>query len=75
MTSLKFDVNLTVDNSEWAKRFIQASSSDRAIMLSQVMDAFNDGVGGIELSFSEPVSIEQVHAREASAEGLPSEEN
>lgn len=58
MTSLKFDVNLSVDSVEWAKRFLQSSPSDRAVMLTQVMDAFNDGEVGISLSFSEPVISE-----------------
>lgn len=59
MISLRFDVNLSVDSAEWPKRFVQASPSERAVMLSQIMDAFNDGEAGIELSFSEPVISEQ----------------
>jgi len=54
MTCLKMDVNITIGG-DWCKRFQEASPSERSIMLAGLMDAFNDGQEGIELSFSEPV--------------------
>ena len=65
MTSLRFDVCLSVDSSEWAKRFQQSSPTERAVMLTQVMDAFNDGEAGIMLSFSEPIVSESHDVIEA----------
>ena len=59
MTSLSFNVNLSVDKPEWVRKFMEASCSERAIMFSQVMDAFNDGELSVELSFSEPVANER----------------
>ena len=58
MTSLKFDVNLSVDRPDWVKKFVEASCTERAILLSQVMDAYNNGELSVEMSFSEPVVYE-----------------
>lgn len=55
--SLKMDFHLTMttsNGSQWVRDFKAASPDTRAVMLSQVLDAFNDGQEGIELSFSEP---------------------
>lgn len=56
--SLQMDLHLvmtTPTGAQWVREFKEASPSVRAVMLSQVMDAFNDGQEGIDLSFSEPV--------------------
>lgn len=55
--SLRFDVHLTYTK-EWSQEFLQSTPSQRSIMLSQILEAFSDGVEGIYLSFSEPVVCE-----------------
>ncbi len=52
--SVEMDIRLTTTR-EWCREFKQASPSQRAVMLSVVMDLFNDGQEGIDISFSEPV--------------------
>jgi hypothetical protein len=39
---------------EWIKKFRSESPTGRSIMLLQALEAFNDGVDGIMISFSEP---------------------
>lgn len=51
--SFSMDIHLTT-SMNWVREFKESSPSRRAVMLSQVMDLFNDGQEGIYLSFSEP---------------------
>lgn len=52
---ITMDVQLTFsDNKDWPREFVQASPAVRAVMLSQIMELFNDGQEGIFISFSEP---------------------
>lgn len=38
----------------WIAKFKQESPTNRAIMLNEILEAFSDGVEGINISFSEP---------------------
>lgn len=52
---ITMDIQLTFsDNKDWPREFVQASPAVRAVMLSQIMELFNDGQEGIFISFSEP---------------------
>lgn len=51
--SLSMSLWLTC-NPSWIRKFKQESPTNRSIMLLQLLEAFNDGVEGIDVSFSEP---------------------
>lgn len=51
--SLNMDIHLTASK-EWCQKFKYADPASRSILLSQLLDAFSDGVEGVYVSFSEP---------------------
>ena len=51
---LVMDLRLSTSSKTWCRKFIEASPSQRAVMLSLALEEFNDGVEGVFISFSEP---------------------